>query len=246
MTCPGAGETWVVVVRVLPWVEPHESAGLADRAPLQLQQRSVVDTRCRGHPGQGTGARTPCQPEQNGLRLVVEGVPEQHHSRSVGTHRRVQGRVAGTSGRGLRAPGPVHPYGGDPHRVQTEPAQHRGDGLGSPARTILEAVIHRDRAGPSPQTRRLEGEGPGQGQRIGSATARHQRDRLLRQGRQHPTDRRANGGHGGRRPTHSVMAAGRTIRSIHAEGLRISSMVGKVSGEVHTLLNSAIPTWATT
>ena len=57
----------------------------------------------RRHPGQRPGARAPGQPEQHGLGLVVEGVPEQHRGRAVLGGGRVEGRVARRPGRRPRA-----------------------------------------------------------------------------------------------------------------------------------------------
>ena len=103
MTDPGPGEADVAVVRVLPGLQAEVGADGGGGRAAQPEQRTTVRIPPGGHPGQRPGARSAGQPEQDGLGLVVQGVPEQDRGGSVFAGRLVQGQVAGGAGRGLGA-----------------------------------------------------------------------------------------------------------------------------------------------
>jgi len=117
-----------------------------------------------GHPGQRPAAGSAGQPEQDGLRLVVEGVAEQDRGGAVFLGRHVERRVPGLPGRGLgaRRAGRGHHDRDAADRVEPEPVQHRRHARGALAGTRLQPVVDGHAAGPQAQARRYERGGRGQ------------------------------------------------------------------------------------
>jgi len=74
---PGAGEARVGVVGVLPRVEALRLAGGLGGGAAHGQQRPPVAAAAGGHAGQGPGAGTSGEAEQDGFGLVIEGVAKE-------------------------------------------------------------------------------------------------------------------------------------------------------------------------
>ena len=102
MTDPGPGEADVAVVRVLPGRQAEVGADGGGGRAAKAEQRTAVRVSPGGHPGQRPGARSAGQPEQDGLGLVVQGVPEQDRRGAAGPGRSVESGVPGRSRGGLR------------------------------------------------------------------------------------------------------------------------------------------------
>ena len=162
---PGPGEPEVLVVRVLPRLEAKLGAGGGGGAAAHGQQRPAVPAAAGGHPGQRPAARTAGQPEQDGLRLVVEGVAEQDRDGIMLVSGLVEGGVPGLAGRRFRARGRRgHRHGAALRGVEPQGGQEGGDFPGPFGRTGLQPVIDGHSARPQAQPRRHEGRGRGQRQ----------------------------------------------------------------------------------
>src|SRR5262249_18145898 len=110
-------------------------------------------------------------------------------------------------------------------------------------RTWLQPVIDGHPARPQAQPRRDEGGGGGQRERVGPAGARHQHQVTGGQVGQAGPHRAADLGDRDAGP-HGYTPD--TTRSTHWCGWANSSLTGRVSGDVQTLLKSAMPTSSTT
>ena len=75
---PHAGELLVGVVRVGPELDALGQARGLGVGAGEVEQRAPVDLERTSHPRQRPPTRSTGQPEEHRLRLVVEGVPEQH------------------------------------------------------------------------------------------------------------------------------------------------------------------------
>ena len=75
---PDPGEPAVGVVRVRPRAQAERRARRGRDGPAHAEQRPGEDAAARRHARQRPGAGPAGEPEQHGLRLVVEGVAEQH------------------------------------------------------------------------------------------------------------------------------------------------------------------------
>ena len=162
---PGPGEAVVVVVRVEPGFEAEFGARGAGGGAAHGQQRPAVRAAPVGHPGQRSPAGSAGEPEQDGFRLVIEGVAEQDRGGAVLGGRRLERTVPGRPGRGFRARRRGrrrHRDRGAAHRVQAELAQQRGHAHGALAGTRLQPVVDGHAAGPQAQPRRHERRGRGQ------------------------------------------------------------------------------------
>lgn len=98
-------------------------------------------------------------------------MPEQHGGGAGAFRGGVEGRVPGVAGGGLRAALAAHGDRDGVHRVESETAQPVGHVDGAGRRAVLQAVVDGDAAGPDAELGRFEGEGGGEGHRIGSAAA---------------------------------------------------------------------------
>ena len=104
---PDAGVGGVVVVRVVPRLEPLDLAGGDGVVAAYAEQRAREDAEGRPHPLQRPPARAAGQAEQHGLGLVVEGVAEQHQRGRRGARRPPPGRRTSPPGRPPRARAPT-------------------------------------------------------------------------------------------------------------------------------------------
>jgi hypothetical protein len=124
-----------------------------------------------GHPGQRSAARSAGEPEQDGFRLVVEGVAEQDRGGTVLLRRLVERAVPGHPGSRFRASrrvGRRHRDHGAADRVEAELAQQRRHARGALAGTRLQPMVDGHAAGPQVQPRRHERRGRGQRERVGA------------------------------------------------------------------------------
>ena len=161
---PDPGEPAIGIVRVIPHRESQRRTRRARHAAPHRQQRAAITAPPGGHARQGPGARPAGQPEQDRLRLIVEGVAEQHHRRARTQGRGVQGRIAGRTGGRLRPPVravPRHRDGNAFHRIEPQTGERRRYGPSALSRTRLQAVINGDRAGAQPLAWRHERESGG-------------------------------------------------------------------------------------
>jgi hypothetical protein len=110
-----------------------------------------------------------CEAEQHCLRLVVEGVPEQHGGRSGLRRRFCEGGVARIAGGGLR---PARSADGHRHHHNGVKAESLGlaGGCGCDIRgSGLKAVVDNDSPSPEPGALGLERRRGGQRERVRAA-----------------------------------------------------------------------------
>ncbi len=134
------------------------------------QQRSQVAPIGRAHARDRTRARAAPEAEQDGLGLVVEGVPQQQAG-AEGRRSGVEGGVASRAGCGLRAAVGAHRDAQCLHWVQAQLVTDRGDPRGVLGRTGLQAVIDDDQTGLKPEPRCFEGGRCGQREGVSTAGA---------------------------------------------------------------------------
>ena len=211
----------------------------------QAEQRPAVGRPPGGHPGQRPAARPAGQPEQDGLGLVVQGVPEQDGG---GSGTRGPPRRERHSGRSGPPPPACRPGSG--RRTVTSMLR-----TGSSPSLASSAVTSAARsAEPScrpwstvtPPPRKPAGEPRRPAPRRAPAS-RRRRSRRPAPGRRRPGRPGRPGPRGGppRPPRTSWLELGAT-RSSHCCGSANSALVGRVSGEVQTLLKVAMPAFSTT
>ena len=127
--------------------------------PGEVEQRPREEpSNDAPHPLQRPAAGAPGQPEQHGLGLVVEGVPEQHDARRRSARR--AGRARRTS---PRAPPPRCPPargrrspGSDAGLVDAQRGHLRDDPVGVLGRALLQPVVDGDADDPPGARARLE------------------------------------------------------------------------------------------
>ena len=238
---PHPGELGAEVVRVPVRVEPELLAGLAGHRAAHVEQRPAPRRVVRRASRRATRSRTAGQPEQHRLRLIVEGVPEQH--RAVGP----RGVERARTGPGGRRP-PARPSRStltvSTRRRRAAERQGAGRGLRRPpsAEPVLQPVVddegvHRTGLGDArprsaPASRR---------HRTAPTATRRRRGRARRPSaarRAAPQQRRSLGQRGHRlRARRLIPGPGRSSVS----GSSISASRGRVSGPVQTALNSVHP-----
>ena len=162
---PDPGVGGVVVPRVVPDGQLLRGAGGPGGRPADAEQRAPPRTpscsRSSTMPATDRGPGPAAQPEQHGLGLVVEGVPE----RDAGAVRRPPRPQAAYRAVRAAASGPPSAADVDPDdsdRGEAEVAQQAPPSLGGAlGRARLQAVVdgHRRRPG-TPAPRRLERERP--------------------------------------------------------------------------------------
>ncbi len=142
---PRAGEAGVVVGRVGPPGDVLSPAGLLGLRAGEAEQRPAEDPERAAHAGQRASAAAAGQPEQDGLGLVVEGVPEQHRRGAEPVGDLLEDGVPGLPRRRLE----TLPVGldADPDRrglVGAEGGHLADDAGGHLGRRIVQAVVDGD------------------------------------------------------------------------------------------------------
>jgi hypothetical protein len=182
---------------VVPRVQALVGAGLDGRRTAQLEERAQPGRRGAAHAGDRVGAGSAAEPQQDGLRLVVERVAEQDPGRTRLRHRVPQSRVPGCAGGRLRSAvardrDPAHQHGVEPERRRGRrgPRRHLG-GAG------LHAVVDDDRPDAPACPCALERRGRREREGVGAAGQRDERAGVV-EVREHVPDRAAGQGDGRR------------------------------------------------
>ncbi len=119
---------------------------------------------------QARRAGPPGEPEQDGLRLVVEGVGEEQRAGSGLPERVVERGVAGGAGGGLGARcARVDPHARHDDRREAEGARGVGGPGGDRRGSVLQPVVDDDGTRGHARAGALEGGGRGEGERVGAA-----------------------------------------------------------------------------
>ncbi len=175
----GAQEAGVLVVGVRP---PLDAVGAAGRLGLrtgEVEQRPTEGHRplleVTAHPLQRTASRSPGQSEQHRLRLVVLGVPQQHHVGPEVQGELRQGGVPRQPGTGLDSSRTRIDRDLDRRRLVDAERGHLGHHLrGVLPRPLLQAVVDHGSDDARPDATTLEDAGRQQRQRVGPTGAGHE------------------------------------------------------------------------
>ena len=151
------------------------SAQAAGRRPRQRRGAAAAGDPVRTAIPASDGHRTAGQPEQHGLGLVVQGVPEQHGRPARRSASAAQRRVAGLPGRRLGTlPESLDLNGLDGDVGDPETGQLGRGLLGDLAGAGLQTVVDHDRRHGSRRRAADARRCDGQGQRVGAAGAGHE------------------------------------------------------------------------
>jgi hypothetical protein len=134
-------------------------ARLQRRLAPHLEQRPPPQPVARAHPGQRPSTAAPSESQQDGLGLVIEGVPYEYgdrvHAGGARLERCPASRACGRYGAALGA----HLDLDDLDRVESETTALRGGPLGGLRRDLLQPVVDHHRA--DAQTEPVTDEGRG-------------------------------------------------------------------------------------